>query len=435
MGDGGRARGKLRLADAVGMAIGGMVGGGIFAVLGEAVLLSGNAAFISFGLAGVIALITGISLSLLTINFGERSGSLNFVRAAAGRKAEGIVSWFLIVGYIFTISLYAYTFGAYGGRLIGLDPSLNGLLGAIVIGFFVIINFMGVRESGISEDILVYTKVGILILVSAVGFLVINEGEMLPVFEHGIGGAIAAASLIFVAYEGFELLAFDYEDIEDHRRNLPRAVMISVVAVTLIYMLVAFVTTATVSDSVIQEHSEIVLAYVAEPVLGRIGFVLVLVAAVFSTASAINATLFSSGRLAKQAASDNQLPKGLIARHMGGVPVYFVLFIAICAMIIQLAGSLDLIASFSSLVFLAVFSVVNLSAYKHRQLDGWKLALPLLGFLACLGAIIFLCFTMFQSDPSSILLIGALALAVIAFRAIFTRWHPSFRSEVDRNTH
>lgn len=424
------------MADAVGMAIGGMVGGGIFAVLGESVLLSGNAAFLSFGLAGVIALITGISLSLLTVNFGERSGSLNFVRAAAGRKAEGMVSWFLIVGYIFTISLYAYTFGAYGGRLIGLDPSLNGLLGAMVIGFFVIINFIGVRESGISEDILVYTKVGILLLVTAVGFLVINVNEMLPVFEHGIGGAIAGAALIFVAYEGFELLAFDYEDIEDHKRNLPRAVMISVITVTLIYMLVAFVTTATLSDSVIQEYSEIVLAYVAEPVLGRIGFVLVLVAAVFSTASAINATLFSSGRMAKQVASDNQLPKGLIAKHMGGVPVYFILFIAICAMIIQLAGSLDLIASFSSLVFLAVFSVVNLSAYKHRQLDGWKLALPLIGFVACFGAIVFLCFSMYQSNPSSIVLVGVLVFVIIVFREIFTRWHPSFQPDREgRNTH
>lgn len=419
------------MADAVGMAIGGMVGGGIFAVLGESVLLSGNAAFLSFGLAGVIALITGISLSLLTVNFGERSGSLNFIRAAAGRKAEGIVSWFLIVGYIFTISLYAYTFGAYGGRLIGLDPSLNGLLGAMVIGAFVVINLIGVRESGISEDILVYTKVGILLLVTVVGFLVINVNEMLPVFEHGIGGAIAGAALIFVAYEGFELLAFDYEDIEDHKRNLPRAVVISVITVTVIYMLVAFVTTATVSDSVIQEYSEIVLAYVAEPVLGRIGFVLVLVAAVFSTASAINATLFSSGRMAKQVASDHQLPEGMVRREMGGVPVNFVLFIAVSAMIIQLTGSLDQIASFSSLVFLFVFSVVNLSAYKHRQFDGWKIALPLLGFFACLGAIVFLCLSMYQSDPSSILLIGVLALAVIVFRGIFTRWYPSFQPDKD----
>ncbi len=421
-----KGRDKLRLVDAVGMAIGGMVGGGIFAVLGEAVLMSGNAAFLSFGLAGAIALITGISLSYLTINFGGRSGSFSFVRAAAGRRAEGMVSWFMIVGYIFTISLYAYTFGAYGGRLIGLDPALNGLLGAFVIGGFVIINLMGVRESRISEDILVYAKVGILLLVAAVGFLVIDQNEMLPVLEHGMGGVVAGASLIFVAYEGFELLAFDYGDIEDHRRNLPRAVTISIIAVTVIYMLVAFVTTATVSDSTITEHSEIVLAYVAEPVLGKIGFVMVLVAAVFSTASAINATLFSSGRLAKQAASDHQLPKRLIRREMGGVPVYFVLFIAASAMIIQMAGSLGQIASFSSLLFLLIFSVVNLSAYLHRQFDGWKLALPLIGFLASLAAAGFLCYYLYKSDPSSLLGIGVLALLVIAFRGAFTRWHSDF---------
>ncbi len=97
------AEGKLRLFDAVGMAIGGMVGGGIFAVLGQAVDLSGNAAFVGFGFAGVLALITGISYSRLTVQFDHSGSCFTFVEEVAGAGASGTMSWFLILGYVFTV--------------------------------------------------------------------------------------------------------------------------------------------------------------------------------------------------------------------------------------------------------------------------------------------------------------------------------------------
>ena len=417
---------KLTLFDAVGMAIGGMVGGGIFAVLGEAVYESGNAAFISFGIAGVLAFITGISYTRLTLSFDEQGGSFLFVEKIAGARISGTVGWFLILGYIFTMSLYSYTFGAYAGMLIGVDPSLNGYLGGAVVAFFALINLIGVRESGISEDILVYGKLGILLLVAGVGFMTVNKAEAFPVFEHSPASIITAAALIFVAYEGFQLLTYDYEDIEDHKQNLPRAILISISLVTALYMVIAFVTTGALSNETISGHNEIVLAYVAQPVLGRIGVVIVLVAAVFSTSSAINATLFATARLANRIAADHQLPQELTRRHSGGVPIWFVILASGCTIVIQFMGNLHEIVSFSSIVFLSVFAVVNLSACIHREYKGWQSVLPMAGFLGCLSAVVLLVHDLYSKEPTTLWVITGIAGLLMVLRVIYTKWHRGF---------
>jgi amino acid transporter len=409
---------KLTLFDAVGMAIGAMVGGGIFAVLGQAVKLSGNAAFLSFGLAGVLALITGRSYSRLTLDFDEPGGSFLFLERLAGPAVGGTMSWLLILGYVFAISLYAYTFGAYGSRLVGLGEAAHPYMGASIVAVLTVLNLQGVRESGIAEDILVYAKVAILLVVAVVGLFALKSAEALPVFEHSTGSLVSAAALIFVAYEGFELLTDDYADIENHHVNLPRAMSIAIPVVIGIYILVAFVTTGTLTDSVIQGESETVLAQVAMPVLGKAGLVAVMIAAVFSTASAINATIFATGRLANRVARDHQLPPLLVRWQRGGVPVVFVLVTAAGAVAVQFAGSLHTIAGFASVVFLFVFGVVNLCAVIHRSYRGLGLIVPLLGVVGCLGADVRLVMDLYRSDPANAWTIAGIVTVVLLLRLV-----------------
>ncbi|MGC1121502.1 MAG: APC family permease [Candidatus Methanofastidiosia archaeon] len=420
---------NLTLKDAVGMAIGGMVGGGIFAVLGEAVHQSGNAAFISFGLAGVLAFITGISYSRLTLSFNQPGGSFLFVEKIAGPRISGTVGWFLLLGYIFTMSLYSYTFGAYAGKLLGLDPALNGYVGGGIVAFFAVINLLGVRESGLSEDILVYAKLTILVVVAAIGFLTVKKEEAFPLFEYSKYKVITAAALIFVAYEGFQLLTYDFEDIDRPRRNLPRAIWISIPVVTAVYMVIAFVTTGSLDNQTIAGKKEIVLAYVAQPLLGQAGVIMVLVAAVFSTASAINATLFSMARLADRISRIRQLPPRLTERHIGGVPVWFLLLASGCTIVIQFTGNLHEIVGFSSLVFLSVFSVVNLSACIHREYTGWMRVLPVSGAAGCIAAVCVLVYDLYGEDPVTLGVITGIAAVLVVMRVIYCYWHPSFLKE------
>jgi amino acid transporter len=424
---------KLTLLDACGMAIGGMVGGGIFAVLGEAAHTSGNAAFISLGLAGVLALLTGMSYVRLTLDFDESGGSFSYVEEIVGARFAGTVAWFLLLGYIFTVSLYAYTFGAYAGQLAGLGDRWNGYLGLAIILALAGLNLLGVRESGVTEDILVYTKVAILLVVAGVGFSAVKPGEALPIFEEGVGATFAAAGLIFVAYEGFQLLTYDYGDMENHHKTLPRAIYISIPVVILIYMLVAFVATGSMDNSDIASHKEIVLAYVAEPVMGRVGFVLVLIAAVFSTASAINATIFSSARLARRVCNDRQLPPGITRWQSGGVPVVFVVLSSLIAGLVQFTGTLNQITSFASLVFLLVFAVVNASAVIHKSFSDWRAIVPIVGAGGCLTAAVTLVVDLWRTERMSLWIVTGIAVVLLVLRVLYVTFHPHFLKRLEEH--
>ena len=410
---------KLHLVDAIGMAVGGMVGGGIFAVLGEAVRYSGNAAFVGFGIAGVLALLTGMSYSRLTTKVDKGGGVYVFVSALLGEAVGGTVSWFIILGYVFTLSLYSYTFGSYGADLFGLGGNAGGYLGLGIIALLSILNLMGVRASGVAEDILVYTKLSIILMTAGAGFFSVTRSQALPVIENSVSGVIGTAALIFVAYEGFQLLTYDYEVLEDRKRNLGRSMMISIPLVTGIYMLVAFVTTGAMTDQAISRHGETVLAYVAQPELGHFGVVAILIAALLSTASAINATIFAQARLANRVAKDYELPAEMFKWRSGGVAVIFVLASSAIAAAVQFLGSLNQITTFASLVFLSVFGVVNLVAFIRHSYSGWQIILPLVGTLGCFGAVAMLVWNTHTQHPGDLLVIGGIALGLLILRVVY----------------
>ena len=410
---------KLSLADAVAMAIGGMVGGGIFAVLGQAATAAGNAAFLAFGLAGLLALVTGLSYARLTVSYDEPGGSFSYLEELAGPSTAGTVAWFLLVGYLFTNALYAYTFGAYGARLVGAGSGWTPWVGTAVLVVLTAVNLAGVRASASVEDAAVYGKLLLLVALVAVGMTAVRAEQALPVLSGSGGSVLTTAALIFVAYEGFQLLTYDYDDIEDHEQNLTRAVWIAIPVVAVLYMLIAFVLTGSVSASTIVARKETVLAEVASPVLGRAGLVIVLVAAVLSTASAINATLFATGRLAGRIGDDGELPSTLTGWTRHGVPVAFLLLQGGLGIVLLFTADLEQIVTFASLVFLLVFAVVNGAAVRHRVFSGAGLALPALGGLGCLAAIVTLVVDLAGRESSTLPILGGIALGLLILRGGF----------------
>jgi len=269
------------------------------------------------------------------------------------------------------------------------------------------------------EDALVYTKLAIILMAAGVGLLGVTRREALPVVEGSISGMIGTAALIFVAYEGFQLLTYDYDVIDHRKTNLGRSLMISIPLVTLVYILVAFVTTGALSDANIRSHGETVLAYVAQPHLGQFGVTAVLIAALLSTASAINATIFAQARLANQVANDHELPAAMFRWRSGGVGVAFVVASSGIAAAVQLLGSLNQITTFASLVFLSVFAAVNLVAFIRRAYAGAANTLPLLGFVGCLGAVGMLLWDTYRGNSGDLPVIGGIALGLLVLRSIF----------------
>lgn len=177
---------------------------------------------------------------------------------------------------------------------------------------------------------------------------------------------LVGAAAVFMAYEGFQLLTYDYDDIDDADRVLPRAVPPAVLTVTVTYVAVAVGAASLVGAGVLVEEKEIALAAAGEAALGTTGLVIVTVGAVFATGSAINATLFATARLARDVARAGDYPAWVGRTNGRGVPDRAVIGLGAVAALLAAVGGLTTLVEAASLVFLLTFAVVGAIAWRQR---------------------------------------------------------------------
>jgi amino acid transporter len=418
--------GKLGLKELVAMGVGGMVGGGIFSVLGLSVGMSGHAAPIAFTIGGIIAMLTGFCYTKLGLAFHSDGGSFTYLEHAfKGKNVAGIGGWLLLVGYIGTLALYAYTFGAYGGAMFGKnghDQLIHHLLESVVLLVFLGVNLYGVQAAGKSEDVIVLVKVMILSLFAVAGLFYMQADHLLPFFNQGELGLLMGAALIFVAYEGFELIPNAVKEMKNPVRDLPRAIWISIAGTTIIYILVSLVAVGNLLPAEIDQHKEYALAIAARPFLGQAGFMLIGLSALLSTASAINATMFGTARLGMVMAQEGDIPK-VFSHKERTKDIPWVSLLAISAVTLFFVNTVDLttISSFASSTFLLIFAAINLSALKLRARIGINLAVPLMGLLTTLTSWIILGVYLRETNRNALVWIGAFYLLVIMAELLFSK--------------
>ncbi|GGG69592.1 hypothetical protein GCM10011374_37550 [Kocuria dechangensis] len=350
------------------MAVGGMVGGGIFSVLGVVVELAGRWAWVAFLLAGVIAWLASLNYVALTTRWHQGAGSYGYLRRLHHLRSAGMLAWILVAGYVLTVSVYAFTFGHYLATVLGLSTSLwpRAFAVAIVV-VLVLVNLRGVGDSQRLEEITVWAKLAILIGLAGIG-LWRFEPANLSAGAPGTGavGVLIGAASIFMAYEGFQLLTYDYDDIENADRILPRAVPPAVVTVTATYIIVALGAASLVGAGVLVEQKEVALAAAGEAAWGTTGLVVVTVGAVFATGSAINATLFATARLARDIAQAGDYPGWVGHTNGHQVPDRAVVLLGATAALLAAVGGLTTLVEAASLVFLVTFGVVGAIAWHQR---------------------------------------------------------------------
>jgi amino acid transporter len=418
---------KLNLKEVIAMGVGGMVGGGIFSVLGLAIAQAGHAAPIAFALGGIIALLTGLSYSRLGLHFQSDGGSFTYLeKAFRNRNIAGIGGWLLLVGYVGTMALYAYTFGVYGAAMLGdsggQNPAMHHLLESLVLLSFLGVNLYGVKASGSSELLIVTIKVLILGLFAIIGLFYVKSDHLLPVFNQGGLGVVMGAALIFVAYEGFELIPNAVNEMEKPERNLRRGILWSIAITAFIYVLVSLVAVGNLLPEEITKYGEYALAEAARPFLGEAGFLLIGLAALFSTASAINATMFGTARLGMVMATDDALPSVFgFRRKQNHIPWVSLLAITACTLAFVNLADLTIISSFASSTFLLIFAAINLSAWHMRKTIPGNRWTPLIGLLLTMASWITLLFYLWQSSPNSLYWIGSIYAVVIAAELLFSR--------------
>jgi amino acid transporter len=412
---------KLSLAEVTAIGIGGMIGGGIFAVLGLAIAQAGHAVPITLAVGGVIALLTGLSYAHLGLAFQGDGGSFTYIEHAFGRPGlAAVVGWLLVAGYVGTLALYATAFGAYGATLIvGSAPSLlSGGLAAVVLVAFLGINLAGAKTSGATELIVVAVKLTILAAFAFAGLRTAQASHFRPLFDKGALAPLTAAALIFVAYEGFELIPNAINEMANPRANLRRALIIAILATTAIYVIVALAALGNLTLAQIEHDQEYVLAVAARPTMGKFGFVLIGIAALLSTASAINATLFGAARLAMVMASEHALPRVFSLRErIRPVPWVALVALTAAALAFALAAPLAVISTFASATFLLIFFAINLSAWRLRRRIGLAGLWPLAGAGATAACFLLLIGRTYADRPQSLWWIVGFYVAAAAVEA------------------
>lgn len=316
--------------------------------------------------------------------------------------------------------MYGYGFGAYFGAIFGitrlpiLDLPARPTLSALVIAGFVGLNLVGIRESGWVENILVAVK---LLIVAGFGVLGVWFGQANGLLQYGVTdvmqtptGPVLAAAVAFVSFEGWQLLFYDQDRIDGPIETLRTVVYVSIPVSTLAYLVVAFVTLSLVSSQQVVAHPDLALALAAREFAGHLGYLLIGIAAVASTASAINATLMSTALFTKNMSSDELMPEQVAESQAEGVPTRVLLVIGTLTVAFTVYGSLQAITEFASLAFIVVFVAMNYVAIRQTDRRTW---IPVVGLV---GSVLFLplfAWHLYNEQFDKFVLVPAIAVALL----------------------
>ncbi len=410
---------KIGLKEALAIGIGGMVGGGIFAVLGLAVSLAKGGTPIAFLIAGILALVTSYSYVKLSLVFPDRGGTVKFINQGFGKSVfSGGINNLLWLSYIIMLALYASAFGSYAPNLFPLIYSKTVSFHIYASGIIIIattINYYRLKIVGEIETFAVVIKLIILLAFVVIGIYGLignpNLNQLSPQNWKSTIYLITGGMVIFVAYEGFELIANAVPDIENPERNIPKAYYYSVLFVIFLYMIIAAVTVGSLPFNEIANAQDYVLAEAAKPMIGQVGFTVITIAALISTFSAINASLYGGSRVSFEIAEDDELPHqltGMLWNHPVGL-----LITTIMTLLLVNTVNIESISTAGSVGFILIFTCVNYTGLKLSKLINGNKAILLTGFILGLASLIILITQQYSSNRFGVIL--AISIIFVCF--------------------
>lgn len=395
------------------LAAGGMVGGGIYIALGVVISLSAQWAWLSFLLSGLVATLTAYSYAKLSNKYEKSGGAFEFIEEVGRKGLAGGLSWLLILGYTLTIALYIYAFGHYLAFAFAAGDLVIRIL-AVSVGIGLIgLNLLGLGKMTILEVVIVSTNLIVLLILAIYGLTQWNSIQLSTGLEpkKAWSGLVGAAA-IFVSYEGFQLLTYEYNKIKNANKNFVPILTSASLFVVVTYILVALGAPMLAGALKIIEYKEVALSVAAYQAWGSIGLILLTVAAGFATAAAINSTLFSTGELIYRIAQDEELPQWLKHRNSHDVPSRGIIMVGVVATFIAVTGSLSSIVEAASLVFLCTFFVVNLIALRKTNVNKY-LIIAGQCLLVLIGSVLIVRLALIHTIPLTILIVISLLIFTV----------------------
>lgn len=413
---------SLGLVELIAIAVGGMVGGGIFTVLGISVSMVGQLAPFAIALGGLVAWFAAYSYVQLGVYYKDEGATYAFFKRTYpdSHLAASFIGWYTIFGYISTLALYAYTFSSYGisGTSYAKSDVIRKLVAIAIIWIFALINLWSVKGMGRIEDFLVYIKLFILLIIS---MALIYFGETdLHTFSVLLAEDIQAtpllsilivSSITFVAYEGFQLVINAVKDMDNPNRNIPLAIYTAIIVVSLIYFVIALSAVLTISPDDLIENKEYALAAGAQIIVGDWGLNLVIIGAILATSSAINGTLFGSSRQMARIADDGYMPP-IISQRRGTIPKTAITAMASIASLLIALGELRLILEFGSITFLLVSLLMSIANFKIRKQTGSSTWITILAMAGLTMGTLFIFYYELITNPEQLLFIVILYIVL-----------------------
>jgi amino acid transporter len=399
----------------------------------------------------------------------EAGGGYLWVREGLPRPNAFISGWMAWFAHIVAGSLYAVGYGSFQFSLLQMlgivgDQPLFGfipvdkLIAVLSIAAFAYVNVKGASETGKLGIIVTVIQLGTIFALIGAGFLTINNNPdwtsnfMANFVPIGIGGIVAAMGLTFIAFEGYEIIVQTGEEVKNPRKNIPRAIFISLTLVVLLYCLVAFVSITAISPqntggipvwNFISQNGDLGISKAAELFLPYGSFI-ILAGGIVSSLAALNATTYSSARVAFAMGRHYNLPYQLSnIHHKFKTPYIATIISAIIMAVMAYALPLDQIALAAGVIFLLLFTQVNIAVITIRRIHGDRLQygfktpffpiIPIIGIFLKLGLAIYLLVTQPMSWLISILWIsiGFAVYRIYTFRKEIEHYAPIVTSEGD----
>ncbi len=378
---------EMRLMDATLIGVGAMIGAGIFVLTGIAAGVAGPGLIITFALNGFVALLTAFSYAELGSCFHDAGGGYLWVKEGLPKWNGFISGWMSWFAHAVACSLYALGFGAYFELVLHefnivmphwgfLSP--QKILAAVTALLFAYVNFRGASEAGKIGNIVTMAKIVILMIFIGFGLnLILHRPDwqeaFTPFLPNGWSGVFKAMGLTFIAFQGFEVISQCSEEIKNPKKNIPRAVFLSLIIVLPIYLLIAFTSLGAVKPDgmtpwdYLASNKETALVEVAKTFFVG-GGIMLLVGGIISTMSALNATIYSSSRVAFAMGRDRNFPTFFSKVHKKNfTPHLSILFSLFLVVIMAVSLPIEDVASAADIMFLLLFLQVNITLIRLRK--------------------------------------------------------------------
>lgn len=361
---------SLGFWDVLMFGVGGIVGAGIYAIIGQASGLSGNMLWLSFVIAATVALLTGLSYAEFVSRFPDSGGSFEYIKQGLGPKTALFMSIFMAFTGIVAAAAISISFADYLSRLVNF-PSWTIIIA--IIAFMAFFNIIGAKYSSYYNSFATVVTLLGLAAVIVVSIPDWGTASLVKMNDKSWTGILAGGALIFFSYIGFEDLVKMAEETKNPKKNMPKAILLSGLIVLVIYILIA-ISSISVMGWEDLSSSNGPLAAVMESKVGKIGATALVIIALFATSKTILSNILGTSRLLYDVARDSNikwLSKFTTISGIGNAPNYAIIAISLVAIAFGLIGNLKIVASISNIFIFIVFGMVNaaLLSFRYKNRD------------------------------------------------------------------